>query len=196
MTDPPVVVDMECFRYRNYEWIVKEIAVYGDFIDTISLREPYPITNLPPAVQKQFRWYTIKLHGMTWNSGRYPYERLYSFVESVKLRYPNSCFYAKGHDKCLFLSRLFNREFHDLEEYGSPKYEDLEKVIGSYCPEYPLIHWKNSHCARKKAKAFGSWFSSYIADSNHGELENELIQAFDDINLRRSNTTTSTNLPA
>ena len=181
MTEPHVVVDVECFRYRNYEWIVKEIAVYGDCIDSIYLREPYPFSNLPPVVQKQFRWFTARLHGMTWNSGRYPYERVYSFVESVKLRYPNSCFYAKGLDKCNFLTRLFGKEFHDLEDYGCPKYDILEQVTGSYCTEYPLIHWKNKHCARKKVKAFGSWLAGYLVDSVHGELENELIEGLDDL---------------
>ena len=190
MADPPVIVDVECFRYRNYDWIVKELAVYGDYIDSISLREPYPFTNLPPLVQKQFRWYTVKLHGMTWNSGRCPYERLHSFVESVKLRYPNSCFYAKGHDKCNFLNKLFDREFNDLEDYGCPKYEILDLVSGHYCTEYPLIHWKNNHCARKKVKAFGSWFAGYIAESVHGEFENEFIEGLADLSVSDTPTTT------
>lgn len=181
MDEVPVVVDIECFRYRNSEWIIKEIAISGDFVDSISLRPPFDLNQLSSAVEKQFRWITVNLHHMPWNSGRHSYDRLKLFVESVKLRYPKSCFYTKGCQKREFLSKLFDKEFHNLEDLGCPKYEELEKTSGTYCTEYPLIHHDNIHCARKKAKAFGSWLKAYFNDNEL--FENEFVKRFDNIAL-------------
>ena len=173
-----VVVDIECFRYRNQEWVVKEIAVSGDYIDSISLQEPYPFDKLPPHTQKAFTWLSNNLHGMPWSSGQYPYKRLDLFVQSVKLRYPNSLFFAKGFEKCVFLKSLFENEFHDLDDLGCPRIDQL-KYKGVPCMIYTKAHSLSSHCARKKVDVFGVWLRNYLFDN--GELEGSVSERFNNL---------------
>jgi hypothetical protein len=159
-----VVVDIECFRHRKEKFVVKEIAVYADFLDSIVIESPYNITYLPEIVQRSCRWLTANLHGLEWESGDLPHVRLYSFIESVKLRYPNSVYYAKGMEKIEVLSGLFYKDFIDLNTLG------CAVVIGDthVCNITNPVHSKGNHCARQKAYTFGKWLQE--------KQENELLQ--------------------
>ena len=179
--ETPVVIDMECFRSRNRQWIVKEIAVYGDYLDSVILQKPYPFQTLPCNIQKSYSWLTNNPHGLCWNAGNYPYDRLPSFIESIKLRYPKSLFYAKGIEKGKFLSDLFDRDFYDLEDLGCPRIDQL-KTSNIYCCNSSLFHSSGTHCARKKAKAFGSWLQNYILEND--ELEDSVIKGLHDLCLK------------
>ena len=180
ITETPVVIDIECFRFRNREWIVKEIAVYADYLDSVVFQPPYPFQALPYNVQKSYSWLTRNLHGLLWNAGDYPHERLLSFVESIKLRYPNSLFYAKGLEKTSFLSRLFGRDFYDLEDFGCPRIDQL-KTSNVYCRNSSFTHSSSTHCARKKVKAFGTWLQDYLFEN--GEPEDSVITGLNNLCL-------------
>jgi hypothetical protein len=131
-------------------------------------------------VQKSFTWLTNNLHGLRWEGGQYPHDRLSWFVESIKLRYPHSLFFAKGFEKCVFLSRLFNREFTDLEDVNCPKISELE-TLDICCGNPFSIHSNSGHCARKKARAFAIWLQKYLKE--HDESENTAIKRIDDLCL-------------
>ena len=148
-----VVVDIECFRFRNKEWTIKEIAICGDYLDSIILKPPHSFELLCPTVCKAYSWIAANLHGINWKFGQYPYERLQLFVESIKLRYPNSKFYAKGFEKCVFLESFFQKHFIDLDDLRCPKITDLP-FAKTVCNQASIPHSYTHHCARKKAKAY------------------------------------------
>ena len=175
-----VVIDIECFRHRNYEWIVKEIAVYGDYLDSMTFQPTQPFNTLPEKVQKAYLWLTNNFHGLDWNSGDYSYKRLPFFVESIKLRYPESVFFAKGFEKSVFLSKLFERQFIDLDDLRCPRLNQLSDC-GSQCVKNSTAHSLSNHCARKKAHTFGIWLEKYSL--KHGEFEGTVIEGIDNFSL-------------
>ena len=155
----PVVVDLECFAFRSTEWVVKEIAICGDYLDGIVLKPPYPFHEIQPLAKPAYKWITKHLHGLQWDDGHYPYDFLYDFVQSVNTRYPHSTFYTKGLEKKTFLSNLFNRSFTDLNDLNCPKIGDLDyKYIN--CKQ--SVHLHNNHCAVKKAKAYHTWLQNHL----------------------------------
>ncbi len=180
LTDTPVVVDIECFRFRNKEWIVKEISVCADFLDSIILQQPYPLSTLPLKVQKAFAWLTGNLHGISWSSGDYPYSYLQSYVESVKLRYPNSPYFAKGFEKCIFLSQQFDKQFNDLEDLGCPSVIHLPPPDTVSCVRNSLSHSLSFHCARKKSSALATWLQKEV---DNGNYECSLVQGLDNLSF-------------
>ena len=157
----PVVLDLECFRHGKSSWIVKELAVAGKYVDSITFKPPHPFTYLPSDTAKAYVWLTDNLHGLFWDSGDLPYNQLFRFVESIKLRFPFSDyqFYAKGSEKCQFLAELFDREVNNLEDFDCPTIP----VDGSsrywICESYPCraSHFDGKHCARNKAGYFANW---------------------------------------
>lgn len=167
--DTPVVFDVECFRYRTHDFIVKEIAVCADYLDSITLQAPFPMSITTDDMKRVHGWYTNHLHGVPWNSGQYPYERLYSFLKAVMLRYPDSAYFAKGTEKCELLERLTNRKFIDIERHGCPRIDQLQVDKNIQCTGYPIVHMSTLHCARKKAKTYHSWIIDhfYNNESHH-----------------------------
>ncbi len=160
--DTPVVIDVECFRYRNHDFIVKEIAVCADYLDSISLQAPFTLSITTQDMKEVHGWYTDYLHRVPWYSGQYPYEQLYSFLKAVMLRYPESAYFAKGTEKCQFLERLTNRKFIDIERHGCPRVDQLDVDKSIICNNYPRIHKFNLHCAKKKAKAYHTWIIDHF----------------------------------
>jgi len=186
--DSPVVVDIECFRFQNKEWIVKEIAVCSDYLDSLVFKPPYSSRLLSPSVGKSYKWITNNLHGISWDSGDYPYERLLTFIESVKLRFPSSNFYAKGLEKCEFLELLFERSFTDLDDLKCPKISDLPS-LDITCSQRSLAHSESFHCARKKAQAYNIWLNHYLLQN--GMHENQFIKEFNCLTINKRETQAS-----
>ena len=117
---------------------------------------------------------------MPWSSGQYPYKRLASFIVSVKVRYPNSLFLAKGFEKCIFLKHLFGTEFQDLDDLGCPKINELKYKVHA-CTLYLTDHSLSGHCARKKVGAFGIWLRNYLFEN--GELESSVNEGLCNLTL-------------
>lgn len=149
-----VVVDIECFIYRTSDWIIKEIAIQGEYTDSIVLKPPCKFELLEKKIQTQFRWITKHLHGISWECGDHPYSFLPEFVKSVTLRYPDACFYTKGSEKALFLRDLFGVYFYNLDDIKCPKFQELSYLYQTCSSDCHSNTW---HCARKKAVTYYSW---------------------------------------
>ena len=158
----PVVIDVECFRYSKEKWVVKEMAVAGPYLDSATFESPFPFHYLPESHAKAYTWLTDHLHGLMWDCGDLPYSHLSLYVESIKLRHPIALFqfYAKGLEKCKYLSRLFDRPFINLDDLQCPV---ASKKIAS-CTSFPCkgIHLNGNHCARNKAASFASFLEQEL----------------------------------
>lgn len=85
-------------------------------------------------------------------------KQFFIYIESVKMRYPYSCFYAKGAPQCQFLSHLFNTNFKNLDDIGCPDYNTLKQnATDINCNECYEFDCGFTPCARKKVRAFGLW---------------------------------------
>lgn len=163
MPSTPVVIDIEYFHHRHHEWVVKEIAIYGDYLNSITLKPPFPLHALEETACKSYAWATSNLHHIHWNSGEVPYDQLYTFTEGIKLWYPTSEYYSKGFEKCVFLGFIFGKRFNDLDDLKCPKLENL--VIGMNkvsCSGNTAAHSMSGHCARQKAFYYSVWLKNYL----------------------------------
>ena len=72
-----VVLDIECFE----RGIVKELGVY---IDGVTRGYSFkPISSDPSLVTRQNFWITQNMHLIEWNSGAYPYIKLWHVLNSI-----------------------------------------------------------------------------------------------------------------
>ena len=70
----------------------------------------------------------------------------------------NAKVFAKGLEKCTLLTRFLGQNVENLDDYGSPKIQDLVKLDTSWmCSSYAFRHKTRLHCAERKAKVFGEW---------------------------------------
>lgn len=159
-----IVIDIECFSNN----IIKELGIYKEGITTgLSF---LPSSNLKSTPQDAYL--TKNLHYMSWNSGTYSYEILDDIVQEYK-NLEKVEFFAKGEEKCKFLSNLFNGvQFTNLEDYGCPKVTELSFVDeedhkfcdGFICSSYPFRHQYTHHCAERKAYMYGQWTVTHFVN--------------------------------
>ena len=175
-----VVIDFEGFKYQKRNFIIKELAVYGEYQDTIYFLPPQSFSSLSKSEQVCYQWITKNLHGLNWESGNYPYEKLKSIFESISLRYPLSEFYAKGKEKSDFLSSLLKRPVINLDDLGCPK---IEHIPSSYyfCSRHYFQSKKfRKHCARRKSVGFFNWLRE--EDNGYtktpGNSEDQFVEQF------------------
>ena len=116
-----IVVDVECFNND----IIKEMGVYKDGV--VTGYSFLPPANVDHQNKSQDDWLTKNLHFINWDSGTYSYEILEDIVQEFVLL-ENVEIFAKGLEKCEFLSKIFNKQFTNLENFGCPKVIDLSFV--------------------------------------------------------------------
>ena len=75
----------------------------------------------------------------------------------------NAEVFAKGLEKCRLLTRLFEQNVENLDDYGCPKIRDLFKADSSWtCSSYPFRHKTRLHCSERKAKVYGEWAMQHL----------------------------------
>ena len=150
-----IVVDVEMFSGG----VIKELAFCsGLFHAGYLFKPPMPFSQLTKEEQKKNTWLTNNFHEIHWSCGTYDYKEL-NFILQLFLR-PEALLYAKGHEKCVFLTKLCNRPFINLEELGCPNIEDLPQDA-AVCDSYGFHHAKHSHCAQRKAIIFAKWLADF-----------------------------------
>ena len=78
----------------------------------------------------------------------------------------NAEVFAKGLEKCRMLTRLFEQNVENLEDYGCPKNQDLVgegKMHSSWiCSTYPSQHKTRRQYAERKTKVYGVWAMQHL----------------------------------
>ena len=110
---------------------------------------------------KQTTWNTRHLHGIAWSSGKLDYEKMFAVFYNIKEM--NAEVFAKGLEKCRLLTSLLGQNVENLDDYGCPKIQDLDKTDSLWiCSSYPFRHKTRLHCAERKAKVFGEWAMQHL----------------------------------
>lgn len=192
-----VVIDFEGFKPKESDFIIKELAICGEYKDSCSFLPPHNFKQLSAYEQKAFTWVTKSLHGLSWEEGDYPYLYLEQILQSISLRNPLSTFYAKGSEKCLLLEKLLDREVENLENLGCPKVADIT------CPQYISACYRHSkyiirgqadrHCAIRKAELFLYWLQNHADFGQKPENTDSIIESFSTLRLNSPDQATSTN---
>ena len=188
-----VILDFEGFRYKKTGFIIKELSLCSNnYSDTILFLPPVSYNSLSASDRRSHKWVTKFLHGLSWNSGTYPYWFLSQIFVAIKLRFPLGKFYAKGKEKTESHQTLLQKEVIDLETLLCPKVEDIKSPIDNitcalhsfYLPEKQ----KRKHCAKRKAQLYFYWISLPSNEPSSGEGSSvsssiEFISKFDSMQL-------------
>ena len=95
-----VILDFEGFRYKKTGFIIKELSLFSNnYSDTILFLQPVFYNSLSASDKRSHKWITKLLHGLSWNSGTYPYSFLSQNCVAIKLRFPLDNFMPKGKRK-------------------------------------------------------------------------------------------------
>ena len=193
LTPEVVVLDFEGFRHKESGFIIKELSVCSNnFSDTILFLPPVSYNSLSAGDKKSHQWVSKFLHGLSWNSGTYPYCFLSQIIIAIKLRFPSGKFYAKGKEKTESLQTLLQKEVIDLDTLLCPKVEEIPTPIqlftcalhSFYLPEKQ----KKRHCAKRKAQLYFYWLTLPANELSSGEgsscsSSSEFISKFDSMQL-------------
>ena len=119
-----VVLDFEGFRHKKTGFIIKELSICSNnYSDTILFPPPVSYNSLYASERKSHQWENMFLHGLSWNSGNYPYWFLSQNFIAIKFRFPSGKFNAKGKEKTESLQTLLQKEVIDLDTLLCPKVE-------------------------------------------------------------------------
>ena len=148
-----IVLDIELTE-KN---IIKELGLYID--GSVQGFSFCPPKSFKP--NKQTTWNTSHLLGIAWSSGKLKYEKLFAVFNDIKVL--NAEVFAKGLEKCRLSTNLFGRNVENLDDYGSPKIQDLVKTDSSWiCSSYLFRNKPRLHCAEGKPKVYGDWVKQYL----------------------------------
>ncbi|KAK0157160.1 hypothetical protein PV328_011810 [Microctonus aethiopoides] len=83
-----VIVDMQGFKWRNNEFIVKEFAMIqldkkGDHGTRILFKPQFKWDDLPKQYKATNSWLIRNYHGIFWDDGDIPYEKLRDILEII-----------------------------------------------------------------------------------------------------------------
>ena len=144
-----LVLDVEGFRHRKEKFIVKELGVCTeDYLDCVSFLPPTSYSELKTQQKQSFSGLTRNLHGIKWDTGKYPYIYRKQIIQSVRLRNPGAIFYARGKEKVKFLSDLIECSIIDLNSLAWPSISELfyTKLSKSFKGQK---HLQRTLCKRK-----------------------------------------------
>ena len=189
---PVVVLWVTGFMHRQnpsedetlQHFVPKELASAGDVFDAISLLPPYPLHILPYNILQSYKFDTIHIHGMEWESGQYPFSFASQFIGAVQMRHLNTIYVSWGRLRCRYFEQYLNggARVVDLCQLGCPSSNalsveyhhqrervDLDRPKPKInCNIYHLQHSQengtfNSSCAGRSAVLIRSWLLTKLA---------------------------------
>ena len=133
--------------------------------DTILLKPPYDIGVVSPEARQTYFWTTKHLHGIDWNSGAHEYSFLYTFLMTLKLRFPKAIVYVRGQMKSSFL-RSHSFQVVELESVGCPKITQFLHYPNRICFNHMHSDYFHDDCSKTKAYQFYIWLVNKINNEN------------------------------
>lgn len=135
------------FKDNNNRFIVKELAVVGEYFQSqVVFQPPYCFNNLNSKMRKTACWLSRNYHHMRWDDSGVPYNE--QIIRD--LCKPFKTLYSKGLEKVEFL-----REFHDdVREITWGRSEPSDVIC------FLLSHrGRDTNCAIHNAKSFHQYLN-------------------------------------
>ena len=164
MLKPEVVVlDFEGFRRKKSGFIIKELLICSNnYTYTILFLPPVSYDSISASERKSHQWVSKFLHGLSWNSGNYPYCLSQDLI-AIKRRFLFMEVYGKEKEKTESLQTLLQKEVIDLVAFLCPKVEEIVTPIKHFtCALHSLYlpeKQKKRHCAKRKAQLYFYWLT-------------------------------------
>ena len=169
-----VVLDFEGLRHKKTGFIIKELSsCSNNYSDTIFFLPPVPYNSFSASERKSHQWVSRFLHGLSWNTGSYPYWFLSQIFIAIKLRFPSGKFYAKAKEKSESFQNLLQKEVVDLDTLLCPKVEEISLPIKQFTCALHSFNLpekqKKRHCAKRKAQLYFYWLTLPTNEPSSGE---------------------------
>ena len=182
-----VVLDLEGFKLKSIEFIIKELSLCCSYYDTIFFKAPVSFGKLPTHDKQTVIWLTHNLQGLDWDDGDTPYSDLKTICLSFNFRFTRKFFFAKGTEKCEVLSKLLQKKVYNLKDLNCLRISEIlpEETVASCSLHFNIFRADCqvfNHCSERKAKIFSQWTQSDAQrrDSNFNNLS---VKQFEDIHL-------------
>ena len=139
--------------------------------------------------KKSHQWVRKFLHGLSWNSGNYPYWFLFQTFIAIKLRFLSGKFYAKGKEKTESLQTLLRREVIESDTLLCPKVEEIvTPILPVLYTLFFCLRNKRKDIALKEKQLYFYWLALPANEPSSGEsssfsFSSEFISKFDSIQL-------------
>ena len=164
----------------------KQLLRHGSFSSSNFLH------SLSSSEGKSHQWVSKHLHGISWDSGSYPYWFLSQIFIAIMIRFPTAKFYAKGKEKTETLQKLLQKDVTNLETLLCPKIEEIftpvEHLTCSLHSSILPFKQKKKYCAKRKAQVYFYWITlptneSSCGESNSFSSSSEFISKFESMQL-------------
>lgn len=155
---PFTIVELNGFRDEHSRFIVKELSINSpSSIEFYIFKPPHQCQDIVTNT-----WLTKNFHGLNYNEGNVEYNQLRKILQQATAL--SLLVYAKGSEKCSFISSLIDKPVFDFNHFPcTKKIKHLVKMYPSdtTCGNH-IIGTENS-CSNVKLCALIRWFGENIS---------------------------------
>lgn len=146
-----VIVEFQgCIDGKNH-FIVKELClIHGIFKEIFLFKPPFARDILNKKVLKSMRYCENNIHGLRWEDGVTPYERLNGILRD---RCTGKTVLTKGLEKQKFLESVTGQLVFNIDVILLKPFKELPFPIMEPC----FYHQKNFACAKANALKIHEW---------------------------------------
>ena len=182
----PVVIDFEGCYCGSSDFIIKELAIFNQDIWVTSFPPPEHLNILSPIQPKTCLDRTQDtLFGIDFyiqNRTNYDPERI---VACFNAQNRTSTLYSKGLTKCNYLSSLFCRPVHNLEDYIDSDQSSAQLAEIQFVQNEGQLHCSRcsprdlllKYCVLRKTIIFTQWLHNCIIYSEDLDEDSEEVEA-------------------
>ena len=143
-----IVLDLEGFKLKSHEIIIKELSLCSSYNDTIFFKPTIRFTDLPAHDRQTVICLTNNLYGLDWDEGDIPYCDLKTICPSFSFRFTRK----KNFVKCELLSKLLQKTVYNLEDSNCPRISEiLSEEQVPFCYLHSIFRSTNdqlsNHCS-------------------------------------------------
>lgn len=167
-----IVVDVQGFKDRNNNFLVKEICILSKNLKLHEIiKAPYSFNSLTTEEKQQIKWLEKNYHGLSWFDGRIDENEMKSMIEPI---FRGRIVLVKGAEKVAWIKNMFTSSVIvlNLEDIGcniqlhkkaATNSNNIYHEAENYCKRHKRItNSKNVHCAAKNAWLLNRWFKNSI----------------------------------
>jgi hypothetical protein len=141
------VIDYECLLGAHGEDVIKEVAVVSeDALETYRFFPPYTMND-----------HISKHNGLSWMDGNISYSLIHQTLTEATANFAHV--YAKGDDKCTYLSGLLGRAVLNLDTFGCPERSEFRMETGC---SMPCHRYPDKSCATRNAQSLYKWLIHHL----------------------------------
>jgi len=156
------VVDMQCFKTLQNEFIIKELCIVGvnsNFCYQCVVKPPIPFCSLCDEMKKRVNYITNYIHGIPWYVGYLSEDEVITILRNILKKAARV--YIKGSERANYLSFLLNYKIPviDLDIFDFKRRQLREN---KNCKCHNIFNHKHLRlrCAVTKACTYRDWLET------------------------------------